>query len=333
MEDFTFKHSSQVDNISSVYTAAEIKTYYDSRGVELRTFINALVGILNSVTDGSSGADNIGTTTISGLSGNTVQALLEALKTAIDEAVLGQIPDNTLTTAKYQDGSVTAVKCAADVATQAELDAEASTRGSADTTLQGNIDNLAGTGRTTETVKDNADAISAHEDEIATDVILGHVKKGDRITISVDGTISADVQGMTLNSGTFTETTSITGSGDYTKSVALGSSDYKIAFVTIKNTVSSNWAASFIIARTAANTSRAIGVTRAPSVTVVGSMNSVDSKLSIASSTDTNLSVSGHSEIYLNHVYINGSNLEFKWTNTSVSARSLAITVQWEVLK
>ena len=216
---------------------------------------------------------------------------------------------------------------------QGNINTEASTRGSADTTLQGNIDNLAGTGRTTETVKDNADAISAHEDEIATDVILGHVKKGDRITISVDGTISADVQGMTLNSGTFTETTSITGSGDYTKSVALGSSDYKIAFVTIKNTVSSNWAASFIIARTAANTSRAIGVTRAPSVTVVGSMNSVDSKLSIASSTDTNLSVSGHSEIYLNHVYINGSNLEFKWTNTSVSARSLAITVQWEVLK
>ena len=141
MDDFTFKHTAQVDNISSVYTAAQIKTFYDSRGVELRTFINGLVGILNSVTDSSSGADNIGVTAISGLSGATVQALLEALKTALDEAILGAIPDGSLTTVKYQNGSVTAAKCAADVATQAELDAEASARGSADTTLQGNLDN------------------------------------------------------------------------------------------------------------------------------------------------------------------------------------------------
>ena len=184
MDDFTFKHTEQADNISGVYTAAQIKTYYDSRGVELRTFINALVGILNSVTDGSSGADNVSATAISGLSGGTVQALLEALKTALDNTVLGQIPDNTLTTAKYQNGSVTAAKCAADVATQAELDAvadalqgnintEASSRSSADTTLQGNIDNLAGAGRTTETVKGNADALGTHLDEEATDGVHG----------------------------------------------------------------------------------------------------------------------------------------------------------------
>ena len=150
MDDFTFKFVGQVDNLSTVYTPSELKTKFDSRGVELRAFINALVGILNSVTDGSSGADNIAVTTVSGLSGNTVQVLLEALKTAIDEAVLGQIPDNTLTTAKYQNGSITAAKCAADVATQAELDS------------------LAGTGRTTETVKANADNIESHSNNTTT---------------------------------------------------------------------------------------------------------------------------------------------------------------------
>lgn len=217
MEDFTFKHTAQADNISGVYTAAQIKTYYDSRGVELRTFINELVGIFNSVTDGSSGADNVamtaiaalgatatvqstiealvvklqavtdsssgadftGATAISGLTGGTVQAILEALKSYIDNhktstdhdsryytqsqlytqsqvdalllaLIIGQLPDNSIATAKYQNGSVTADKCAADVATQAELDS------------------LAGTGRTTETVKANADNIESHSNNTTT---------------------------------------------------------------------------------------------------------------------------------------------------------------------
>ena len=170
--DFTFKHTEQADNISGVYTAAQIKTYYDSRGVELRTFINALVGILNSVADSSSGADNIAMTAVSGLSGATVQAIIESLKTYTDSLSMGAVADNAVSTIKIQDNAVTAAKCAADVATQAELDAEANTRGGADATLQENIDNLAGAGRTTETVKDNADALSTHLAEIATYKIM-----------------------------------------------------------------------------------------------------------------------------------------------------------------
>ena len=106
---------------------------------EVRTALNVLIGILNSVTDGASGADNVGSTAPAGLTGttvqalinsiktyvdanptyalstgaglvgataptgltgSTVQALINALKTAIDNTVLGQIPDGSLTNIK-----------------------------------------------------------------------------------------------------------------------------------------------------------------------------------------------------------------------------------------
>ena len=217
MADYSFKYQDHDANLSSIYTADELKVLLDSMPKEARDFINGLVGILNSVTDGSSGADNVamtaiaalgaaatvqsivealvtklqsvtdsssgadftGATAISGLSGATVQALLEALKSYIDNhktstdhdsryytqsqlytqsqvdalllaLIIGQLPDNSIATAKYQNGSVTADKCAADVATQAELDG------------------LAGTGRTTETVKANADNIESHSNNTTT---------------------------------------------------------------------------------------------------------------------------------------------------------------------
>lgn len=54
---------------------------------------------LSSTTDSSSGADRIGATAISG-SPTTVQGILEWLKTQIDNTVLGQVPDGSLTTQK-----------------------------------------------------------------------------------------------------------------------------------------------------------------------------------------------------------------------------------------
>lgn len=146
MTDFTFSHAAQDDTPDLDPT--EVKTDFDSRGDEIKDYLDDLIDALN----GENASSNIGAKAVSGLSGTTPQALIESLKTALDEAILGAIPDNSLATAKYQDGSVTAAKVAADVATQAELDA----------VLQAaidDLDNLAGTGRTTETVKDNADNI------------------------------------------------------------------------------------------------------------------------------------------------------------------------------
>lgn len=91
--------------------------------------------------------------------------------------VLGTIPD----------ASLTAAKLAFDVATQAELD-----------TVSGNITSLAGVGRTTETVKGNADNLITHQTEKATDSTLGHIKKGSRINVDGNGVTSVDVTDIPL---------------------------------------------------------------------------------------------------------------------------------------
>lgn len=67
---------------------------------EIKTNFNALIDAILATTDGNSGADNIGVTTIPGVTGNTAQTVLEGLKTVIDNVTLGEIPDGSLTNAK-----------------------------------------------------------------------------------------------------------------------------------------------------------------------------------------------------------------------------------------
>jgi hypothetical protein len=133
MQDFTFKHSEQTDALYTQYTAQQIKALFDSRGDELRVALNLLVDALNSTSgagnigtntiqdvdgtniqemlksvrdklkskaDGSSGADYVNATPVDGLTGETVQAILEALKSYQDttkQTLDGKI-DSTKTT-------------------------------------------------------------------------------------------------------------------------------------------------------------------------------------------------------------------------------------------
>jgi len=115
---------------------------------------------LGATTDGSSGADKIGATAISGLSGATVQALLEALKTAIDNAVLGSIADGSLTDAKLSDA--------------------------------------AGQIKATTTT---------HATTAASSSVLGHVKEGTGVDIDEDGVLSleADIARFKKGSSSFTD--------------------------------------------------------------------------------------------------------------------------------
>jgi hypothetical protein len=88
-------------NASSGLTAAQLKAKFDEGGTALKTYINdTLIPALESTTDGSSGADQIGATAITELTGTTVQSLLESLKTYIDNAILGAIPNGSITDAK-----------------------------------------------------------------------------------------------------------------------------------------------------------------------------------------------------------------------------------------
>jgi len=143
MDDFVFDFEAQTDYPN--WTPAQTKEYMNARGEELRVALNAVANLLNATTSDASGADNIGIPeTIAG-SGTNVRDRADWLYSQIVAAILGAIPDGSLTTIKYADGSVTAAKCAADVATQDELDV------------------LAGVGRTTETVKGVADDLTEHQ--------------------------------------------------------------------------------------------------------------------------------------------------------------------------
>ena len=162
-DTFTFDFEAQTDYPN--WTPAQTKEHMNERGEELRVALNAVANLLNATTSDVSGADNTGIPETVAGSGTNVRDRADWLYAQIVAAVLGAIPDGSLTTAKYADGSVTAAKCAADVATQAELD------------------DLAGVGRTTETVKGNADALGGHQADLAYQLAGG---KATALTVSTE---------------------------------------------------------------------------------------------------------------------------------------------------
>lgn len=91
---------------------------------------------------------------------------------------------DTSGTAKWEDESVTDV---VDNLTSDDTNkALSANQGKA---LKEEIDDLAGDGRTTETVKDLADDLTSHLAEKATDEKLGHIKAGQNVEIKSDGTL------------------------------------------------------------------------------------------------------------------------------------------------
>lgn len=93
-------------------TSADFKAKFDAAPDELRLKVNSNVDALLSTTEGDSGANNIGATALNTKSGTTVQAQLEYLQTEVNNVVLGQIPDGSLTSVKLANGSVTSEKLA-----------------------------------------------------------------------------------------------------------------------------------------------------------------------------------------------------------------------------
>lgn len=93
-------------------SAAQVKAQFDAAPNELRVTLNGLIDILLGTTSGDSGAKNIGAETISGVNGATVHDQLVDLKTQLNNAVVGQIPDGSISTDKYADASVTSTKLA-----------------------------------------------------------------------------------------------------------------------------------------------------------------------------------------------------------------------------
>ena len=65
-------------------TAIEVKAMFDQNPEALRSSLGGLIDNLLSTTSGDSGADNIGITTISGISGSTVQSVMSGIKSYAD---------------------------------------------------------------------------------------------------------------------------------------------------------------------------------------------------------------------------------------------------------
>lgn len=102
-------------NATSGLTAAQLKAKFDEGGTALKTYINGtLIPALESTTDGTSGADQIRATAVSGLTGTSVQALIESLKTYADSLSMGAIPDESLTNIKHDPAEVYKLGYAAD---------------------------------------------------------------------------------------------------------------------------------------------------------------------------------------------------------------------------
>jgi hypothetical protein len=74
---FTKKVADLADRPS--LNSSELKAQFDAAPDEVRQYLNKLVDALQKTTAGDSGAKNVGATSISGLTGNDVQTLLESL--------------------------------------------------------------------------------------------------------------------------------------------------------------------------------------------------------------------------------------------------------------
>jgi hypothetical protein len=104
---FTFNHADQVDEYgASVGNFDTVQTNFDSRAEQNLTDINNIKTTLASETVDDSGAHNVKSAGIAGiLSGAaaSIHAMLSALKSYVDTAQMGQIPDGSLTDAKLSD--------------------------------------------------------------------------------------------------------------------------------------------------------------------------------------------------------------------------------------
>jgi hypothetical protein len=82
-------------------TATQLKVIFDKAGTDIVTYLNmVLLPALEENTVGISGAENIGCGAIAGVAGTKVRAMLEDLKAQIDAAVIGTIPDASITASK-----------------------------------------------------------------------------------------------------------------------------------------------------------------------------------------------------------------------------------------
>ena len=92
------------DTTGSNLSAAELKSRFDTAGEDIKEFLNGtLIPYLESV----NAAASFGILEIPGVDATNIQAALESLKAAIDNAAVGGIPDSSLAGSKLMAQAVT----------------------------------------------------------------------------------------------------------------------------------------------------------------------------------------------------------------------------------
>ena len=164
-------------------------------------------------------------------------------------------------------------------------------------------------------------------------------KKLDKPAVAgVEGQfLGLDADGNTVwasgdfNSGSFVETTTLAAGATYTKLVPIGAG-FKLGIITLIKTGGNE--GSRLITGLAATSATAqahyvngSGTTSAETVD-----RAVTDRFGSTATLYGSAPYSGATFVTLEHVYINGSNLEFAWKNWDTGDRTLAIRAKWEVL-
>jgi hypothetical protein len=83
-------------------TAAALKAKFDEAGIAIQTFINAHIDELASIIEGASGASQVGFESKSAVPETNVQAAIENVQAQIAAAILGSIPNDSISNAQME---------------------------------------------------------------------------------------------------------------------------------------------------------------------------------------------------------------------------------------
>jgi hypothetical protein len=96
----------------------QVKAVFDKAPNDIKTYINGLVDILNSVTLGSSGSENISSAPIAGITGNTVYAQISQLLSVAQQAQAGTMLPGIITDVMLSNDPGMAKSQLTDIMTQ-----------------------------------------------------------------------------------------------------------------------------------------------------------------------------------------------------------------------
>ena len=104
-------------NDSGGLDADGLKAVFDQAGKEIQAYLN---NTLTAELESSTGGASIGVSA-AGVTATKLNAALEELKTAVDQATIGTLPNGSVTTAKIQDGAVSSAKLGASPVTTEKI--------------------------------------------------------------------------------------------------------------------------------------------------------------------------------------------------------------------